>query len=196
MRVLALGAAEFSGALREAAGNIIAGIVLFPPISSGSFNPAWLFSMMNTGPYDLILIDLHGTPGAFEWRDNSGRVAITSQQIRQSKLGGAVIFCLSCYLGDDNSPMLDALLDAGASYVIGGKGKNWSGATQVFGAALLAKLFRQSMERGLPPLISLSVAKSLLRIHAAAQRLIGNQDWLKADLDALDFRAYTAKQHA
>lgn len=187
MRVLALGVAEFSGALREAAGF---GVFSFPPLNCNSFDP---YSLHNR---DLILIDLHGAPGAFEWRDNSGRVAITAQQIRQSKLNGAVVFCLSCYLGDDNSPMLDALLDAGASYVIGGKGENWSGARQVFGADFLAKKFRQCMEHNIPPLVALTLAKHFTRLHAATQRATGNTKWLKADLDALDFHAYTVKKHA
>jgi hypothetical protein len=120
--------------------------------------------------------------------------ALTAGQIRQAKLSGAVVFATCCYLGDTDSSMLDALLDAGASYVIGGDGKNWAGAKRPAGASYLGQWFREWLERGRDPLTALSHAKRLLRLKQGVSILVGNEAQVESAADALGFRAYCRKE--
>ena len=140
---------------------------------------------------DLLYFDFHGLPGASYWFEElqqAGMImaervkALTADQISEADLGGAIVFALSCYLGDEDSPMLDALLSAGASYVIGGEGKNWAHAKRVTGANRLGFYFRKSLERGKTPLEALTIAKRLLRITISPAR--------ETVRDTLAFRAY------
>jgi len=110
-----------------------------PPVKAATFDPAWLEGQ------DFIYFDLHGAPGGMEWRGDKRTIALRAEQIRAAKLGGAVVFATNCHLGDANSPMLVALLDAGASYVVAGDGLNWAGAQAVMGAARLGQFFRISL---------------------------------------------------
>jgi hypothetical protein len=110
--------------------------VTCPPTKAASFDVALLEGQ------DFIYFDLHGAPGGTEWRGDKRTIALRAEQIRAAKLGGAVVFATNCHLGDANSPMLTALLDAGASYVVAGDGLNWAGAQAVMGAARLGQFFR------------------------------------------------------
>lgn len=107
-----------------------------PPMKAAEFDPAWLEGQ------DFIYLDLHGAPGGTEWRGDRRTIALRKAQIRAANLAGAVVFATNCHLGDADSPMLTALLDAGASYVVAGDGLNWAGAQAVMGAARLGQLFR------------------------------------------------------
>lgn len=147
-----------------------------PPMDSDEFDPRWLEGQ------DLILIDLHGEPGLDHWYavvDGLGGIpqrvmALRADQIRQADLGGAVVFATSCYLGEEGNPMLAALLDAGAGYVIGGAGKNYAGARKLAGAGLLALFFRMYLEAGADPVKALATGKTTLG-------LIGKDAQVKQD---------------
>ena len=110
--------------------------VTCPPTKAAAFETAWLEGQ------DFIYFDLHGAPGSTEWRGDKRTIALRETQIRAADLGGAVVFATNCHLGDADSPMLVALLDAGASYVVAGDGLNWAGAQSVIGAARLGQFFR------------------------------------------------------
>jgi hypothetical protein len=110
--------------------------VTYPPMKAADFDPAWLEGQ------DFIYFDLHGAPGGDTWRGDKRTIALREAQIRAAHLGGAVVFATNCHLGDADSPMLTALLDAGAAYVVAGDGLNWAGARTVMGAARLGQLFR------------------------------------------------------
>jgi hypothetical protein len=91
--------------------------------------------------------------------------------------------------------MLDALLGAGARYVVGGDGKNWAAHRRVTGAAALGQRFRQLLVRGFDPLMALALAKRWLKIGIVAQRMLGRKSGNKsgkmmASKDALEFHAY------
>lgn len=182
MKVFAYCADTFKKSVRKAAGVDPA---TCPPVDAETFDPAWLEGN------DLIYFDFHGLPGAAYWFEEiyqSGMImaervmALTADQIRTVDLGGAVVFALSCYLGDEDSPMLNALLSAGASYVVGGDGKNWAATKRVTGANRLGRHFRKALERGNPPLQALSLAKKLLQLTLKPNS--------KTVQDTLAFRAY------
>lgn len=167
----------------------VAGVqpVTCPPIVAETFNPAWLENQ------DLILIDLHGERGLDYWyavADGPGGipqriVALRSEQICQADLGGAVVFATSCYLGEEDSPMLAALLDAGAGYVIAGSGENYAGERKIAGAGLLALFFRMYLEAGVNPPKALATAKNSLRIVGRNKR---------AKQDTLAFQAFKREE--
>ena len=191
MRVFSYCCASFKESSRQAVG---APSLLSPPISTVDFDPAWLEG------YDLIYLDLHGEPGAAFWRGDGGIVALTAGQVLQARLGGAVVYAVNCYLADDGAPMMDALLDAGARYVIGGKGENWAYTRRPAGAVWLGWRVRQLMERGVDPLRALAMGKRLLLLHRAARRvlslgrqerkMLGSKTPREIVADTLEFRAY------
>jgi len=154
-----------------------------PPISAASVLGLW------DGPYDFIYLDLHGRPGDTQWYGDDRIVALTAEQVRGLDLNGTIVFAVNCYLGDDDSPMLDALLDAGAAYVIGGGGENFGGTRSLMGAAALGMYFRSAL-RGLDPLRALALAKTALKwgLHWPGGR------HAEVVADALDFRAFVKSQ--
>lgn len=182
IRVFAYCAETFIDSVRKAAG---VEPVTCPPWDAATFDIAQLEG------HDLLYFDFHGLPGAayfFEEieRGSMGMAervkALTAAQIESADLSGAVVFALSCYLGDENSPMLDALLSAGASYVVGGEGKNWAATKRITGANRLGLYFRKSLERGKSPLEALTRAKRLLSLTISPAR--------ETVRDTLAFRAY------
>lgn len=176
MRVFAYCAASFRDITRKAAG---VKPLTSPPTSALSFNPSDL------SKHDLIYFDLHGLPGQSYWWGDEKTIALTAMQVREADLRGSIVFALSCYLTDSGSPMLDALLDAGARYVVGGDGQNWAGRRRsMLGAGLLGLWFRRLLAWGVPPLRALAWAKQRVKLSAVkkGKRL--------AAKDTLEFRMY------
>lgn len=172
MKVLAYCAQSFAPAMRKIAG---CEPLTCPPLQAADFDPHVLEG------HDLILFDLHGEPGDTQWYGDAQLPALTTEQIRSVNLSGTIIFGLNCYLADDNSPMLDALLDAGAAYVIAGDGKNYAGRTTVYGCGELALWFKRYLKSEKVP-VALWRAK-----QAAAVDLQGQADLLS---DMLGFKAF------
>lgn len=182
VQVFAYCAETFVDSVRKAAG---VEPVTCPPWDAETFDVSRLEGN------DLLYFDFHGLPGAAYWfeeveRGSMGMAervkALTAAQIESADLSGVIVFALTCYLGDEGSPMLDALLSAGASYVVGGEGKNWAAARRVTGANRLGLYFRKSLERGKPPLEALTRAKRLLKMTISPAR--------ETVRDTLAFRAY------
>jgi hypothetical protein len=153
MKVFAYCAQSFAPAMRK-----IAGVepITCPPLSVGEFDVRLLEGQ------DLILFDLHGEPGGTQWYGDARLPALTAEQIRSADLRGAVVFGLNCYLADAISPMLDALLAAGAAYVVAGDGENFAARAQVFGCGELAKWFKYYL-RTEAPAVALWRAKQSVR---------------------------------
>lgn len=192
MRTFAYCAKTFAPAMARVAGITP---VTCPPWNAFTFRPQWLEGR------ELIYFDLHGLPGLDHWFEEvpspmlniPGRtVAITAEQIRSVDLGGAVVFCLSCYL-EWGSPMLEALLAANASYVIGGEGLNWGGTHQLMGADLLGLWFRRALERGREPLAALALARHIVKLDLWKHVALGREKALEAARDTLKFRAYQGR---
>ena len=186
MRVFAYCAQAFRDSVSKAAG---VAPVTSPPLTAESFPPALLMG------YDLLMFDLHGRYGRSVWYGQPdgpipGRVtALTDRQVRSVNLGGAVVFASSCHMDRDAS-MLAALLDAGASCVIGGDGINYGGRQSPTGAGLLGLWVRRWLGLGLSPGMALRLAKARLVIDVIRFRLAGDgPNWLAAK-DALGFRVY------
>ena len=188
MRTFAYCCASFAEATRRAAG---VEPLLSPPLSIATFKPEWLNGEPFTGrPWDLLYFDLHGQPSETFWRGDGGTIALTADQIRETYLGGAVVFGTNCYLGDLDSPMLKALFDAGAKYVIGGEGQNWASVKRASGATLLGQRFRQILASGASPLKALALAKLWVRWDLRKHTRKGSAREILADKDTLAFRAY------
>ncbi len=183
LRVLAYCAASFVEATRR-----IAGVepLTCPPITAVTFLPSCLRNL------DLVYFDLHGAPGEDCWYGDDGHVALSAANLAGARLAGAVIVATNCYLADADSPMLDALLDGGASYVIGGAGPNYANRITVAGAGLLALWMRRLMELGFGPLHALKWAKQRVRIEL----LNPSAKLREAAADTLEFRAFVKRGHA
>lgn len=125
-----------------------------PPLDDVGFDPAWLSG------HDLVVFNLHGLPHEPGWYGagrgddpddllpTRGPLALSADTLRRAKLDGAVVFAVNCYLGEIGSPMLAALLDAGASAVLAGAGENFGGVRGVRGADLLGLWFRWGLALG------------------------------------------------
>ncbi len=180
MRIVACCCAEFVDSARRASG---VEPLTWPPLTTNTFDPRVLAGQ------DVIYFDLHGAKAQPVWLDNNGRVAITAQQIRSVNLSGATVIALNCFLADQDSPMMDALL-ASAGLVIGGEGLNFSGAQNVYGASKLAEWIVRLMNLGMPPLRALQFAKIRVRLALLQAQAFGRKQLAQADWDTLNFRAY------
>ena len=185
MNIFAYCAASFREVTRRAAG---VEPLTCPPASAEFFELTWLEG------YDFLYFDLHGEPGATFWCGDDGIVALTAPQVLGADLGGAIVFATNCYLADEDSPMMDALLEAGARYVIGGQGPNWAGQCTMYGASLLGLRFRQLLQRRLDPLRAITLAKRWVRLGQAANRILGHKSLSQAAEDTLAFRVYYRRE--
>lgn len=188
MQIFAYCCKSFASSVKKAAGVVP---ITCPPVTATSLN------MLQLENRRLLYFDLHGEPGEDCWLGDDGFVALTASQLRSLDLRGTIVFAVTCYLADEGSPMLDALLDAGAEYVIGGDGKNWAGAKTIFGASLLGLWFRRLLFLNVSSLRALAIAKHSVRGSIAARKLLGRKGnkaltkkQLAAARDTLEFRAY------
>ena len=171
LRVFAYGLASAVRSVQRMAGVRPA---TSPPISSGTFRPGWLEYR------DLIMLKLHGEQGtSFWWGDDTA--ALSMAELQDVDLGGAIVFAENCWLPE--SPMLKALLEAGASAVVGGSGVNYGGTHTMAGADVLGLYFRRALQIGIKdPQNALAYAKLRLRLK-----------WRTlATRDTLDFQLYVS----
>jgi len=164
-----------------------------PPVDAGSFDPQWLEGPEPGISWDLIYLDLHGQPSDTAWYGDDWLPALTEEQVRSLDLGGAVVFAINCYLTDNDSPMMDALLDAGARYVIGGPGLNYGGAESMIGASKLGQRFRQLYGILRDPLRALAIAKMAVRTQGSISSAVGRARIEEANEDTLEFQAFYRK---
>jgi hypothetical protein len=163
-------------------------------------------------------LDLHGFKDDDEWRGDDGEIALIAGQVREADLAGTVVFALNCWLGNERSPMLRAMLDAGARCVIGGDGPNWSSpqnGPMMYGAALLGRWFLIMLQTMMDdPNRALRISKKLLQASLQATRaakmvVSGIGEWLptgyldkvagdvvKASEDTMGFRLFTKEDMA
>ena len=153
MRTFAYCLASAAKSVRRMAGVEPA---LCPPITQESFRGGWLEYR------DLIVFKLHGRHGEPYWMGDRGEIALLARNLEDVHLDGAVVFAENCWLPE--SPMLEALLDAGASAVVGGSGVNYGGTATMAGADLLGLYFRWALEHGGRPEGALLFAKLRLRL--------------------------------
>ena len=191
MKVFAYCSLSFDKPTRRAAG---ATPFTSPPVTVASFDPRWLEGKR------LLYFDLHGEMGEPVWRGD-GTIALDVGTILEANLGGAVVFATSCYLAEEASPMLDAFLRSGASYVIGGDGLNWAPGSgrRLYGAHTLGLWVRRLVLAGFGAPRALAVAKKAIRFQMRRQKgakgeRIGSKKLLAASEDTLGFRIYKLKK--
>ena len=171
MRTLAYSAASFRRSTAAAAG---VEPLLSPPLSTQTLDPQLLEG------YDLLYFKLHGIPGDPHGYGDDNIMAIHVDQLRAAHLNAAAVFAANCHV--PQGPMLDALLDAGASCVVAGHGSNWANPNYVTGADLLGLWFRRWLSIGLRPKLSFHLAKA--RLYLTLHKT-------DAILDAIHFELFT-----
>jgi hypothetical protein len=178
MRTWAYCAAEFQHSVRKAAG---VQPLLSPPVTAEIFNPRWLEG------YNFLYLKLHGLPEEVYWYGDKWITALRATQILAADLKGTVVFVANCHLFQANnghhptSPMLAALLAAGARAVVGGSGENYAKRHSVHGADRLGRAFRYLLQFGFAPYPAFRLAQLTLTLKPHKDR---------ADLDALRFRYF------
>jgi len=139
LKVLAYCAKSFEASVKRAAGVTP---LTSPPVIMQTFEPAWLEG------YDFIYFKLHGLPSQPYWYGDGYITAVSDHQIRRANLTNTIVFAANCHLCEKAngdiipSPMLTALLDAGAKCVVGGPGQNYAAKIRLVGADLLGFYFR------------------------------------------------------
>jgi len=122
---------------------------------------------------------LHGHRDDQLWYGD-GTVALSVGTLKRANLTGSTVFVSNCYLPE--SPWLEALLDVGASAVVGGHEENWSGVGGMLGSDILGMYFRYFMESGHGPKIALLLAKVRMLLRWPSS----------ANADTLAFRLWEA----
>jgi len=184
MRVLAYTDARYAAATRQVVGGE-ALLLVSPPTYAWNFDPAILADR------DLIYLDLHGKPHSVYLYSGvgQGEAALSVANVRAARLGGAVVFATTCYL--PQTPFVRAFLDAGASVMIGGDGKNYGARTRLSGAQALARALLKFLARGDAPEQALARAQRALRANVRLRLFDA-----AATEDALGFRAFQRKDMA
>lgn len=179
MRTFAYCAAEFQHSVRKAAG---VQPLLSPPVTAEIFDPRWLEGR------DFIYLKLHGLPEEVYGYGDGWITALRATQILAANLRHTTVFVANCHLfqasnstTNPTSPMLAALLSAGARAVVGGAGENYAKRHSVHGADRLGRAFRYLLQFHLAPYAA-------FRLAQAALLLKRHKD--PADLDALNFRYF------
>ena len=175
MQIFAFCAASFRESVHRAAGVVP---VTCPPYQVDGVPPVHLlFERMQAA--NFLYFKLHGLAGQPYWYGDGWMTAISAAQLCSLDLSGAVVFVANCFLAD--SPMLPALLDAGARAVVGGHGENYARSRGVDGADLLGLWFRRFCQAGL----QVRMAMALSKVRLKARRPT------KAIRDALAFELWT-----
>ena len=178
MKTFAYCAAEFQHSVRQAAG---VQPLLSPPVTAEIFDLRWLQG------HDFIYLKLHGLPEEAYWYGDNWITALRATQILATNLTGTTVFVANCHLFQGNnghhptSPMLAALLGAGARTVVGGSGENYAKRHSIHGADRLGRAFRYLLQLGLHPYTAFRLAQLMLSLKPHKDR---------ADLDALNFRYF------
>lgn len=201
MRIFAYCAAEFQHSVRKAAG---VQPLLSPPATAHIFDPRWLEGR------DFIYLKLHGLPEETYWYGDNWLTALRATQILAANLTGTVIFVANCHLyqalpapacadtadrqaGNNDyhptSPMLNALLIAGARAVVGGSGDNHAKTHSIHGADRLGRALRYLLQFGLAPHPAFRLAQAWLRFSFNHKSYQSAKERL-ADEDTLNFRYF------
>jgi len=148
---------------------------LSPPVSLKTLAPKQIEG------HEFIYLKLLGVQGVDCWFNEDEEPVIDANLLSKVDLSGAVVFAAVCYLPE--SPMLKALMKAGASYVIGGSGLNYYWPGKLTGVDLLGLYVRWMLERGISPKMALKIGKARLK-------------WARRDMvtrDTLAFKVWRGK---
>jgi len=133
-----------------------------PPTTAETFDPRDLEA-------DFLFIKLHGFKEQPFWYGDDWITALRADQIAQADLSHTVAFVCNCFLPE--SPMLQALHQAGAPWIIGGHGLNYArpdDATErgaLSGPDYLALTMRRLLAWRIPPNVAFLIARKKLKIQ-------------------------------
>ena len=139
-----------------------------PPLSLANFDP-----LVMTGA-GLVFFKMHGLEGQPFWYGDNAITACSAEQLAHAPIGGALVFAANCW-GGDKSPMVQALLSAGAECVITGTGLNMAGIKQAAGADNLGRWWRWALRLGRDAFAAFQLAKVMS---------IGQQPALRDDINS------------
>ncbi|RPI64650.1 MAG: hypothetical protein EHM48_00420 [Planctomycetaceae bacterium] len=108
--------------------------------------------------YDFYYFKLHGMQDQPYWYGDNWLTALATDTIIKARMSGAVVFVANCFLPE--SPMLWALLKAGARAVVGGSGENYARPNTVDGADLIGMWLRRGLSAGLRVESAFKLARS------------------------------------
>lgn len=185
MKVLAYCCQSYARSVRKAAG---VDPITCPPLDANTID------VSRFEGYDLLYLDLHGRPDDTAWYGDDRSVAMTAGQVRQIDLSGTVVFAANCYLGDENAPMMSALLDAGAKSVIAAPGKNYGGKKNLTGASRLGQWLRIMLSVGTEIDTALESAKRIVKAQRIRATLTGSDKLSDAIDDTLEFQIHQRKR--
>ncbi len=129
-----------------------------PPITFRSFDPQLLEG------YDLLFFKLHGLARQPYWYGDGFISACSADQLRTAELSGALVFAANCF-GGAESPMVKALLEAGAAAVITGEGLNYAGTNRLDGADVIGLAWRWLMKAGFTAEAALKLGKTAAKVR-------------------------------
>ena len=177
MKILAYTAQRYLQATLATVGRD-ADILISPPLVAADIQPFWLEG------YDVFYVDLHGQAGSVRlWSGLQQRyAALDAKTIQATNLTGTIVFLTSCFLPE--TPFIKMFLEARATCVIGGAGKNYGTRTRISGAQKLAKLFLDGLRWGQEPGLALISAKK--RLSRSLSRLLSP----RATKDSLQFNLW------
>lgn len=182
--------------------------VTFPPMTYDRFRPEMLepgrdeamspgggaVSDRRSRPR-LLYLKFHGLPDQPYLYGDEWATAISATQIRGADLAGVVVYAPTCWL--PQTPVLTALLEAGAEAVIAGYGSNFAysrGRHALGGADLLGWFLRRffsSEESGIE-----GVATALGMAKRAVEAMSRPRSAAEVEMlaDTLAFRVFTSGQ--
>jgi hypothetical protein len=147
-------------------------MITCPPLSLEDMVPQ-LFERQ-----DLLYFNLHGVPSQPYYYGDDWVTAISADLIRKASLASCGVFLGACFTNRQH-PMVRALFDAGAAYIVGGDGPNYGSGSSLIGSDLLGKWFVTFLRLGLGPDRALAAAKLRLKISLRLSA---------ADADTLEFQ--------
>lgn len=161
MRVVALSAASWAGATREAAG--VEPIVL-PGADASRFWP-------EVALCDVLYVNLHGLEGQPYWYSDGYVTALSARVLAEEDLmlRGVIAFASCCFGVDADGapgPMVQALLDAGCSAVVAGDGLNYGGDRRARGADVLGQWFVRALGMGWTARRAFDAARGVMLLPA------------------------------
>ncbi|MBN1315458.1 MAG: hypothetical protein JXA42_08320 [Anaerolineales bacterium] len=175
MKTIALCAQSYLKSVRRAAG---VEPITFPPLTIDTFAPSQLENI------DLLYLKFHGLPQQPYLYAGRYITAISAEQLAAANLNRTVVFGAVCHL--PQTPIIQALFQAGARVVVAGDGVNYGSSSRLYGADLLGYYFRRFLACKLPSDRALALARLIFRLH----RPRSPQEKVALE-DTLGFRPFT-----
>ncbi len=160
MNIIAYTAKRYEKATRRVVGRK-AVVITCPPKTDDNFVEGKInYDLF--GNYSLVVFNLHGYPNIPVWLGDDALIAMKGSTLSSQPRFAKGVFAINCNLGDVDHPMLQALWDAGAEWVVAGDGLNYGGTNIPAGADVVLRWFRRSLE-GRTPEDALVRAKKIAR---------------------------------